>query len=424
VKDIQHPHLLKATYFGLENDAPFLVMPYCPGGSVYDDLKKFGAHTEMKIAKLLAQVAGGLDYLHGKGIFHQDVKPDNVLIDKNGSYLLTDFGISAQRVYKTGETTSITIPYASPERFKDFYKPSSAADVFSLGVMIYELCTGQLPWPGQGTKSITPQTPLPGLPGRFSQELNELMKACLHYKPEARPDASEIKRIAEKYIATGSWDFVTIRDTIEIPVPGPKPKDGTPPRSFLFGALIIITVISLGALTFILLKQKDEPFKSSMSKKVASTVTEPPKDEETEPVTTESVETRPDTTGEKSPNQGTVNDYEPKKEKGKDMPEIGPEITQKYIPPPYKNLDTYIGIVTSEKISAENRKTYIKKHKPRALKEFTSDANVVYLTGTTPTDYFTPEQYLNRLEIIKKRPMTKEMIKDDAGKIKEWKFNE
>ena len=122
VSGINHPNILTARYFDIYDSHPYLIMPYCSGGSVYDKLKGQGVFSEKELAKFLVQIGGALAHLHKYEIVYQDIKPDNVLIDSEGNYLLMDFGISSSlRSTLTKSTTStqtMTVAYATPERFK------------------------------------------------------------------------------------------------------------------------------------------------------------------------------------------------------------------------------------------------------------------------------------------------------------------
>ena len=87
---LNHPNLLHATYFGVDEKRPYLVMPYCPVSAV----GLLGEMDEGTAWRFLRDVAGGLAYLHGQDILHRDIKPDNILRNEAGDFVITDFGIS------------------------------------------------------------------------------------------------------------------------------------------------------------------------------------------------------------------------------------------------------------------------------------------------------------------------------------------
>ncbi|MFN3951147.1 MAG: protein kinase domain-containing protein [Thermaurantimonas sp.] len=209
VMDLHHPHLLTAKHFDIWDNRPFLIFPLMTGGSLYQKILNADGLSEEEIAKVLLQVADGLAYIHDNDVIHQDVKPDNVLIDSKGRYVLTDFGISSRMRSTlrraTGVQNSKTISFAPPERFGSNQQILPSGDVFSLGVMVYEMATTTLPWMGLGGMHLMPQSELPSLPESFSVGLNSLMQSMLNYYPAKRPTAHQIKEAAQYYLSHGVW---------------------------------------------------------------------------------------------------------------------------------------------------------------------------------------------------------------------------
>jgi len=208
--DLNHPHLLKANHFDIANGSPYLVMPYCQGGSLYGKLMEHGAMSEKQVAEMLVQVSAAVEYLHRKHILHQDIKPDNVLIGNDGDYLLTDFGISSKLRSTLQKSTTtplaMTVAYAPPEKFKGTAVFGPQGDVFSLGVMMYELLTTDLPWNGMGGAYVRPDTEPPQLPDTISPALNTLVQQCLVYEAGKRPTPKMLQGAGERYLKTGSWE--------------------------------------------------------------------------------------------------------------------------------------------------------------------------------------------------------------------------
>ena len=149
VYDLNHSNLLKPQHVDTWENMPYLIMAYCPSGSC---VKRVGKMTEAELWKLIHDVAAGLAYLHEKDIIHQDIKPDNILIDTEGNYLITDFGIST-RARSTlrksvigGNTSGGTTAYMGPERFSRQPAPTKASDIWSFGAMAFELLEGVTPF--------------------------------------------------------------------------------------------------------------------------------------------------------------------------------------------------------------------------------------------------------------------------------------
>lgn len=208
-RGLKHPHLLVPDHFDIlkETNSPFLLMPYCPNGSLSSHATR-ESFDEEKIATLLKQVGSGLKLLHGQNIIHQDIKPDNILIDAKGNFLLTDFGISRQMrstLKATSNQSYMTVSYSPPERYSSTPVDTPASDIFSLGVMLYEICTGNLPWDGVGGMVLNTGAAIPDLPERFSGRLNAIVKACMAKEYENRPTASDLITFGERFLQEQFW---------------------------------------------------------------------------------------------------------------------------------------------------------------------------------------------------------------------------
>lgn len=148
VAGLSHLHILKVFDFGEHGTLVYLVMELLEGGSLADLIQR-GPLSLETASRLLDQVASALDYAHKRGILHRDIKPQNVLLDSEGNAHLTDFGI-AKIVFETARLTAGgmamgTPSYMSPEQFQDL-PLDSRADIYALGIMLFEMLTGKLPF--------------------------------------------------------------------------------------------------------------------------------------------------------------------------------------------------------------------------------------------------------------------------------------
>jgi len=197
VFDIQHKNILKPTYFDIYNNMPYLVLPYCEQGSCS---KLIGKITEKEVWKFLKDVSDGLAHLHAQKppVIHQDIKPDNILIDNNGNYLITDFGISSKarntlrRSLSQLKSSGGTIAYMAPEKFEKDNYPINAGDIWALGVTAYELMTGDVPFGEHGGLIQKSGAEIPDIRGAWSENLTSIVKSCLAKEPWDRPTAQDI----------------------------------------------------------------------------------------------------------------------------------------------------------------------------------------------------------------------------------------
>lgn len=216
--NLNHTNLLHANYLEVnkEDQRPYLVMPYCPQGSVS---KKMGQMSEQDIWRFIRDVSAGLAYLHNQNppIIHQDIKPDNILIAPNGDFVITDFGISKQvrntlRKSATYLESAGSPAYMGPEHFNKKYSPIKSSDIWALGSTIYELLVGTLPFCGLGGGMQKNGAEIPDLPEEFSHDLNFVMRSCLANETWNRPTAAQLVEYANVKINGGipeiTWNYV------------------------------------------------------------------------------------------------------------------------------------------------------------------------------------------------------------------------
>lgn len=154
---LQHPNIVSVIDYGTHQGNSYLVMPLLAGGSLSDRLEQRRQAERplpslAEIARMLTQVASALDYAHGRGVIHRDIKDSNIMFDDQGNAYIADFGIAKLMYAATRLTsTSMTIgtpAYMSPEQWQGGKDIGAATDQYALGVLIYQLISGEPPFHG------------------------------------------------------------------------------------------------------------------------------------------------------------------------------------------------------------------------------------------------------------------------------------
>ena len=201
VSTLIHTNILRPEHYDVYGSRPFLVMPLCRG-SVEGQA---GGMSEPELWHFIRDVSSGLAYLHRHEILHRDIKPDNILINSDGDYVISDFGISTRmrstmrrssmRQNKDVDTSG-TIAYMAPEMFTRSPSAVKATDIWALGATLYELMTGELLFFGRGGVVQLNGAELPALPVSYSQDLRDTVTSCLSLDTWSRPTASELSEYA------------------------------------------------------------------------------------------------------------------------------------------------------------------------------------------------------------------------------------
>ena len=186
---LHHPNIVAIHDVGVHAGSPYMAMAYEPGGTVAQTSQ--GRDDPGFALRIIRDIANALDYAHRQGVVHRDVKPENILRRHDGSCVLSDFGIAhalAAQIGLTNEGTSVGTPhYMSPEQLRG-EKVDGRADLYSLGVVFYQILTGDLPYQGTDGWAIGMQhisAPIPRLPTALSH-LQPLIDSLLAKTPADR----------------------------------------------------------------------------------------------------------------------------------------------------------------------------------------------------------------------------------------------
>lgn len=153
---LAHPNIVSIYDVGEEGDIFYIVMEYVDGETLKDYVKKHGKLSVEETIDIMEQLTSAIQHAHENGLIHRDIKPQNILIDRSGKIKVTDFGIAvALSATALTQTNSVlgSVHYLSPEQARGG-KATKLSDIYSLGIVFYELVTGELPFTGQSPVSI------------------------------------------------------------------------------------------------------------------------------------------------------------------------------------------------------------------------------------------------------------------------------
>ena len=190
---LEHPHIIPLYDYWRDADGAYLVMRYLRGGSLRDLLKE-RPMTQPEASRTVDQLAGALAVAHRNGVIHRDIKPDNILFDEDRNAYLTDFGIAKDLSSEINVTKADMVvgspAYLSPEQVRaDDVTPRS--DIYSMGVLIYEMLTGKHPFPTEQATALLVRhlnDPLPLVSETLGEDIPEEVENVIQQATAKNPD--------------------------------------------------------------------------------------------------------------------------------------------------------------------------------------------------------------------------------------------
>ena len=197
--NLEHQHIVRIHQIGEETDLCYFVMSHIPGGSIGDEIKKRGTIDLDDIIQWGGDACSALAYAHQQGVIHRDLKPDNIMLDKNRRAVVMDFGIAraalGTRLTQTGAVIG-TPQYMSPEQAQG-KELDGRSDIYSFGMVLYQMATGTLPFQSTDAVSLmymhvheTPQAP-DARNAKVPAWLRDIILKCLAKRPEDRFASAE-----------------------------------------------------------------------------------------------------------------------------------------------------------------------------------------------------------------------------------------
>lgn len=214
---LEHPNIVNIYDVGSENGLYYIVMEYVEGITLKTYIEKKGQLSFKEAVSIAIQVGRGIEAAHNKHIIHRDIKPQNIIISTEGKVKVTDFGIA--RVASTNTINSDvmgSVHYASPEQARNGFVDGKS-DIYSLGIVMYEMVTGRVPFDGESTvavaiqhlqeEMVVPSAYAPDLP--ISME--KIILKCTQKSPDRRYDSiSDLLLDLKKALISPDEDFVVM----------------------------------------------------------------------------------------------------------------------------------------------------------------------------------------------------------------------
>ncbi|MFD0307937.1 protein kinase [Streptomyces sp. NPDC127119] len=255
---VRHPGVIAVHDVAEIDGRPLIVMELVDGPSLDDVLRERGTIDAREAAGIGAKVMDALAAAHRAGVLHRDVKPGNILLDRSGRVVLTDFGIATMEDPGDGSTTHLTrsgelvgsLDYLAPERAQG-YEPGPASDIWALGATLYAAVEGSSPFRRTSTWSTLTAIVVEPLPApRRAGPLGPVLQQLMHKQPESRPEAGRASELLDAVAAATDQDSATrglrapappAREATErsvpvippgfgppLPMPQPAPQSATP----------------------------------------------------------------------------------------------------------------------------------------------------------------------------------------------------
>ena len=223
---LQHPNIVNIYDVGSENGMYFIVMECIEGITLKNYIEKKGQLSYKEAVSIAIQVGRGIEAAHNKHIVHRDIKPQNIIISTEGKVKVTDFGIARAASVNTIHSDVMgSVHYTSPEQARNGFVDGKS-DIYSLGIVMYEMVTGRVPFDGDSTVSVAIQhlqdemTPPSAYAPNLPISLEKIIQKCTMKNPDRRYDSvSDLLVDLKKVLISPDEDFVTI-----IPVDQDKTK--------------------------------------------------------------------------------------------------------------------------------------------------------------------------------------------------------
>lgn len=214
---LSHPNIVNVYDVGDDDGLHYIVMELVEGITLKSFIERKGKLDVKEALGISIQIAQGMEAAHANHIVHRDIKPQNIIISREGKVKVTDFGIAKAATSNTITSNAMgSVHYISPEQARGGYSDDKS-DIYSLGITMYEMLSGHVPFTGDNTISVAllhiqgEATPLRQLDPTIPVSIDKIVQKCMQKKPERRyPNVTELIKDLRKAITNPNDDFVKI----------------------------------------------------------------------------------------------------------------------------------------------------------------------------------------------------------------------
>lgn len=195
IKSLDHPNIIKLFHVIESRERTYMVMEHAAGGDLVSHIEKVGCLQEEETHRIFTQMVRAVSYCHENSIAHRDIKPDNILLDGNGSVKLCDFGLAIK--VTSGQRFKGfcgTLEYCAPEIFTDVEYDAQANDIWSMGVVLYTMVTGRFPFEAKTYSQMKEKMlhPKYSIPPMLSPNIASLIVQLFTVDPDQRPKICDV----------------------------------------------------------------------------------------------------------------------------------------------------------------------------------------------------------------------------------------
>jgi serine/threonine protein kinase len=259
---LDHPGIVRVHDLIIDGDWAAIVMDFVAGPNIETLLRNQGGPlAKERVLDMMVQILDAMEYAHTQGVVHRDLKPKNLMMRPDGQVQVTDFGVAwlaGSEDTQAGTAVVGTAPYMAPELYTGLRSIDQRADIYALGMTLYKLSVGQLPFPSTMTSYQVLRAKEAGrvpMPAHLPQALQDVIRTAVAPDPDERfATCGDFKQALE---AAAKEDWATSSETIKIvhEIAPPRPRHASSPMQY---AVVTLLVLVLAALSWLTLEVRRE----------------------------------------------------------------------------------------------------------------------------------------------------------------------